>query len=85
MAERQIERSFSEPNLRLTCDCGWGGHDDDIESWEVESERDRVVRVCPACSEPVPEWGALGPIEGAARTARGSLRAALTDSGHLPR
>lgn len=80
MAEPTVERSFSEPHLALDCTCGWTGHDDDIEDWEVDQERDRVVRQCPACDRPVPEWGALEPIEAAAKIARGPLAEAIAES-----
>lgn len=80
MPEPTWERSFSDPHVRLQCRCGWRGHDDEIEDWAVETDRDRVVRRCPDCGEPVPEWGTLAPIEGAARIARGPLRAAIEAS-----
>lgn len=83
MAEPNWERSFSEPNVQLTCHCGWTGHDDDVEDWAVETGRDRVVRRCPDCGDAVPEWGALRPIDGAARIARGPLRDALVAAGRL--
>jgi hypothetical protein len=84
MTRPQVERSFSEPHIRLTCRCGWTGHDDDVEDWAIEPERDRVVRRCPSCDEPVPEWGALRSIDGVARLARGSLRESLVEAGHAP-
>jgi hypothetical protein len=74
------ERSFSEPYVRLQCECGWTGYDDDVDGWAVQPARDRVVRRCPDCGTPVPEWGALRPIDGAARIARGPLRTALAES-----
>lgn len=73
MTSARVRRSFSDPHIRLFCPCGWEGNDDDIKNWHVEHKRDRVVRVCPGCGEPVPEWGALQPIEGAEKIARGSL------------
>ena len=83
MQEPRWERSFSEPHVRLTCRCGWTGHDDDIEDWAIETEYDRVVRRCPDCGNAVLEWGALQPIDGAAQIARGPLRDSLVASGHL--
>lgn len=78
------DRSFSDPHVELECECGWTGHDDDIEDWAVESERDRVVRRCPGCGDRVPEWGVLPSIEGAAKIARGSLREALVEAEQAP-
>lgn len=83
MTEPTLDRSFSEPNLHLQCACGWSGHDDDIETWDVQKDRDRTVRCCPECGDPVPEWGALGPIEGAAQIARGPLRSSLVAAGYI--
>ena len=84
MTDPSWERSFSEPHVELECRCGWTGYDDGIEDWAVEQERDRVVRCCPDCGEPVPEWGVIRPIEGAAQIAAGPLEAALRESGQLP-
>lgn len=83
MSDTDIDRSFTEPKIQLECTCGWRGPDDAIEDWAVERDRDRVVRRCPDCGEPVPEWGAFPSIDGAAMLARGSLRAALVDAGVL--
>ncbi len=83
MEDPSVERSFSEPNIHLQCRCGWDGHDDEIEDWDVQEDRDRVVRCCPACGEPSPEWGVLRPIDAAARIARGPLRTSLDDAGYL--
>lgn len=80
MPEPSWERSFSEPHVRLRCECGWTGYDDDVDDWAVQVERDRVVRRCPDCGSPVPEWGALGPIDAAARIARGPLKTALVEA-----
>lgn len=82
MARPSVERSFSEPHVKLTCRCGWTGHDDDVEDWAIEQDRDRVVRKCPECGEPVPEWGALRTIEGVAQLARGPLRESLAEAGY---
>lgn len=81
MGRPRVERSFDEPHLKLTCGCGWVGHDREVEAWSVEPDRDRVVRRCPDCGEPVPEWGALRTIAGVARIARGPLRESLLDAG----
>ena len=82
MPDPSWKRSFSEPHVQLECHCGWTGHDDDIDDWAVEPERDRVVRRCPECGDSVPEWGVLQPIEGAAKIARGSLETALAEADH---
>ena len=82
MERPRVDRRFSEPNVHLTCRCGWDGYDDDIERWDIDAERDRVVRVCPSCEEPVPEWGTIRPIEGAVQIARGSLRESLAAAGY---
>jgi hypothetical protein len=78
-----VIRSFETPHIGLRCDCGWEGTDDDIVDWDVQRERDRVVRVCPDCGTPVPEWGALPSVDGAATVARGPLREALAEAGVL--
>lgn len=83
MPDPSWKRSFSEPHVQLECQCGWTGHDDDIDDWTVDSERDRVVRQCPECEDTVPEWGVLQPIAGAAKIARGSLETALADEDSL--
>ena len=78
-----VDRSFSEPHIALQCRCGWEGIDADVEKWDVQLERDRVVRRCPNCSEAVPEWGTLRSVDGAARIARGPLRRSLVEAGVL--
>lgn len=83
MPDPSWKRSFSEPHVQLECQCGWTGHDDDIEDWAVETERDRVVRRCPSCRDRVPEWGVLQPIDGAAKIAQGSLKTALVKADQL--
>jgi len=83
MPEPGVDRSFSEPHTLLTCRCGWEGHDDDIERWDVQRDSDRVVRQCPSCSDPVPEWGTIRPVDAAARIARGPLRRSLVEAGVL--
>jgi hypothetical protein len=83
MPDTWVERSFSEPNITLRCSCGWEGIDADVERWDVQRERGRVVRICPGCEEPAPEWGALPSIDGAKRIARGSLQESLVDAGVL--
>lgn len=80
MAQARVERRFTDPHVHLFCRCGWDGYDDDIEDWAVDSERDRVVRRCPRCDDPVPEWGAIPSIDGAKRVARGPLREALGEA-----
>jgi hypothetical protein len=82
MVDPSVDPSFDESNVQLTCRCGWTGDDSEIADWAFESERDRVVRCCPDCNESVPEGGALAPIDGAARIARGPLREALADAGY---
>jgi hypothetical protein len=79
--EPWVERSFEAPNLALRCDCGWTGVDADVDEWDVQRERDRVVRKCPECDTAVPEWGTLAPIDGVTRVARGSLRTTLVEEG----
>jgi len=81
MSEPSVGRSFSEPHTRLRCRCGWEGHDDDVERWDVQRDSDRVVRCCPACDDPVPEWGAIRPIDAAAGIARGPLETSLVEAG----
>lgn len=76
-----VERSYEEPYLTFRCDCGWEGTDADVEEWTVQHDVDRAVRRCPGCETPVPEWGTLRPLDGAARIARGPLRKALDDAG----
>lgn len=70
-----------EEALALTCSCGWTGTLRDISDYEVESDRDRVLRRCPACGTGVPEWGALAPIDGVARVAKGPLLETLVAAG----
>ncbi|MFB6140693.1 MAG: hypothetical protein ABEJ26_09695 [Halosimplex sp.] len=82
MAKPAVDRSFDHPNVQLTCGCGWTGLDADVEDWAIQEDRDRVVRRCPDCGDPVPEWGALNSIEGAAAIARGPLRASLAEAGY---
>jgi predicted RNA-binding Zn-ribbon protein involved in translation (DUF1610 family) len=85
MPEPSVGRSFSDPHTLFQCRCGWEGHDDDVERWDVQRANDRVVRVCPDCGEPVPEWGTIRPIDAAARVARGPLETSLVDAGVLER
>jgi hypothetical protein len=77
MDDPWLERSFEAPNIALRDDCGWEGTDADIEEWDVQADSDRAVRRCPGCGDPVPEWGTLRPLDGAAQVARGPLREAL--------
>ncbi|WP_247004522.1 hypothetical protein [Halosolutus gelatinilyticus] len=85
MSEPSVARSLDHPNVQLQCRCSWSGLDADITDWDVQPKRDRVVRKCPDCGEPVPEWGTLRPIDGASRIARGSLADALAEAGYLER
>ena len=78
MSDREwVSRTYGDPYLQLSCDCGWVGRDADITDWVVQDERDRVLRQCPGCEEPVPEWGAFRPIDALADHAHGSLAEAL--------
>ena len=77
--ERSVEVGAQE--YRFACDCGWAGTETDVERWDVQEDRDRVVRRCPGCDEPVPEWGAFPSIDGVARIAKGDLRAELEAAG----
>lgn len=63
------------------CTCGWHGKESEIDRWDVQQDRDRVVRICPDCGESVPEWGTFGPIEGLIPLARGPLRDSLEAAG----
>lgn len=81
MVEPTVRPSYYEPNIHLQCSCGWEGIDEDIEKWDIQHDRDRVVRRCPSCQNTVPEWGTLSPISGAAEIARGPLREDLVESG----
>ncbi|MFC4989213.1 hypothetical protein [Saliphagus infecundisoli] len=83
MPESSVARSFDHPNVQLKCHCGWTGLDADVTDWDVQSDRNRVVRKCPNCGEAVPEWGALPTVDGARRIARGPLAEALADAGRL--
>lgn len=69
--------SVGDKEMAFTCSCGWYGEERDIEEWDIQSDRDRVVRVCPGCSDPVPQWGTFRPIEGVRPLAGGDLKAAL--------
>jgi len=79
--EPWVERSFDAPNIAFRCGCGWRGTDAEVEEWAIDRDRHRAVRRCPDCGEPVPEWGAIRPLAGAARVARGGLARALADAG----
>jgi len=70
-----------EEALALTCSCGWTGVLRDITDYEVEPDRDRVLRCCPDCGTGVPEWGALASIDGVARVAKGPLLETLVAAG----
>jgi hypothetical protein len=79
--EPWVERSYEEPYLTFRCDCGWEGNDADVEKWVAQAESDRAVRLCPACDTPVPEWGTLRSLDGAAMIAHGPLQECLQTSG----
>ena len=85
MTRPYVDRGGGSPHVRFRCRCGWEGHDDDVERWDVQRANDRVVRVCPDCDEPVPEWGTIRPIDAAAGVARGPLETSLVDAGVLER
>ncbi|GAA0475422.1 hypothetical protein GCM10008985_34750 [Halococcus dombrowskii] len=72
-----VRRSFSSSYITYECHCGWVGDNSDIEEWDIQRDRDRAVRICPACGTPMPEWGTHTPIEGVAKVARGPLHEAL--------
>ena len=82
MSEKR-DVSVGAQEYRFSCDCGWAGLETDIDRWDVQTDRDRVVRRCPGCDEPVPEWGTFPSIDGVARVAKGDLRAALDAAGVL--
>lgn len=69
--------SVGPSEIEYRCDCGWTGLETTLSDWDVQPERDRVVRVCPGCSTPVPEWGTLRPINGVEKVAAGDLEAVL--------
>jgi hypothetical protein len=79
MAQRRVEMGRQEMLLR--CDCGWRGAESDVTDWDVQWSHDRVVRKCPNCEEPVPEWGSFRPIDGVARIAKGQFEEALEQAG----
>lgn len=76
---RGVEMGRKE--MRLSCDCGWEGVESEVTDWDVQHSRDRVVRNCPNCEEPIPEWGTFRPIDGVARIAKGELQEALEAAG----
>lgn len=78
MTQRR-EVAIGRQEMLLRCDCGWEGAESDVTDWDVQRTRDRVVRKCPRCEEPVPEWGAFGPIDGVARIAKGQLQETLKE------
>jgi len=77
--------SAGQGEFEYRCDCGWIGPESALEDWAVQRDRDRVVRVCPDCGRPVPEWGALRPIDGVAKIAEGDLHDALVEQNVLNR
>ncbi len=72
--------AIGRQEMLLQCDCGWEGTESDVTDWDVQHDRDRVVRQCPHCNEPVPEWGAFRPIDGVERIAKGELRESLQEA-----
>ena len=72
---------YGSPAFQFACDCGWTGRETDIDDWAVEIEHDRVVRCCPGCGDPIPEWGTYRPIDGISQLARGPMRQALREAG----
>lgn len=69
--------TIGRQETRFQCDCGWEGTESDITDWDVQQDRDRVVRQCPNCEDPIPEWGTFRPIDGVARIAKGELAASF--------
>jgi predicted RNA-binding Zn-ribbon protein involved in translation (DUF1610 family) len=67
--------------MLLRCECGWEGPESAVTEWDVQFDRDRVVRKCPNCGRPVPEWGAFRSIDGVAQIAKGSIRESLEAAG----
>jgi len=70
-----IERN--QEGLAYVCSCGWRGRPEAVDSWLVDRDRDRLVRRCPGCDEPVPEWGTFRGLDGVARIARSDVASAL--------
>lgn len=81
MGQQWVSRDAESGHVQFRCSCGWKGADADVEDWDVQDARDRLVRRCPGCNEPVPEWGAIPSIDGATQVARGPLAEALTAAG----
>lgn len=69
--------------VAYSCTCGWRGTESDVSTWFVDEDRNRVLRVCPGCETPRPEWGALGPIDAVARIAKSDLQTQLANAGVL--
>ena len=63
------------------CRCGQTTPESELDEWDVQHDRDRVVRVCHDCGESIPEWGCLTPIDAVARVAYGQLAASLAEQG----
>lgn len=72
-----------EEGVRARCGCGWTGELSTVEEWAIEPDRDRIVRRCPECREPRPEWGTFHGLDGVRRVARGPLRRQLDAAGVL--
>jgi len=75
--EPAVSTGTTETEYR--CPCGWVGAESALDDWDVQPDRDRVVRVCPACESTVPEWGCLSPLDGVRSVAEGDLRSALAE------
>jgi hypothetical protein len=81
MSERASAVERTDDGLNYAHACGWRGPPDAVDAWAVERGRDRLVRRCPGCDEPVPEWGTFRGLEGAALVARGDVAEALERAG----
>lgn len=77
MTNAGVHRSFESSRIAYKCHCGWIGGDNEIIEWDIQPERNRAVRVCPACGRSVSEWGTHSPLDGVRRVARGPLQEAL--------
>jgi len=76
-----IDVSPDSNEVQFRCDCGWSGPESAIEDWSIQQDRDRVVRICPGCETPAPEWGTFSPINAVVPLARGNLQRSLEDAG----
>lgn len=78
--ENHIDVSPDSNEVQFICDCGWTGPESSIDDWSIQKDRDRVVRVCPGCETPAPEWGTFSPIDAVVPLARDGLQQALDDA-----